>query len=197
MRGILPEASRGLRDKRIFRYAGRSAGADRKRSESAAAIEVLPVTATPPGRSRAELVDDDVHQSVVTDQVRGFAERIALAGQRISRARDPRHDLHLLSCGEHAARNHRVLLGELHGLWEAAGETLDGQWRPRLLRIAHEDEQWRGVRRGARKLRCEGHMDADGRYGAGSTRTRNGGRVVTRPCGRGRGGRRRWAALLS
>src|SRR6185312_12266077 len=109
MRGILPEASRGLRDKRIFRYAGRSAGADRKRSESAAAIEVLPVTATPPGRSRAELVDDDVHQSVVTDQVRGFAERIALAGQRISRARDPRHDLHLLCCGSRTKTNSGVV----------------------------------------------------------------------------------------
>src|SRR5690348_14312931 len=99
MRGIVPEANRGLRDRRIFRYAGRSAGADTNRSESAAAIEVLPVTGPPGSRSRAESIDNDVHQSVVTDQVRGFAERIAAAGQRISRARYPRHDLYLLPCG--------------------------------------------------------------------------------------------------
>src|SRR5215472_95020 len=98
MRGIFPQASLGLRDSRILRYAGSSAGADMKRNESAAAMEVL-VTDGSALISRGEAVDDDVHQPVMTDLVSRLTEGIPASRQRITRARDSRNDLHLLPGG--------------------------------------------------------------------------------------------------
>jgi len=95
--------------------------------------------------SGRNVIDDNVDQAVVPDEISGFAERIAAAGHRIARARNPRNDLYFLPCGERSARHHGIRGCQFHRLWKSTRQPLRGQRWAWLAGIPYEHEERRRI----------------------------------------------------
>jgi hypothetical protein len=96
---------------------------------------------------RREVIDHDVDESVVADEIRHFAERVAAASDGITRARNSRHHLHFLTCGKYASRHHGIGRCQLHGLRKTIREPLCSEGGTRLRGIPYEHEERCCVRR--------------------------------------------------
>jgi len=97
------------------------------------------------GASGRNVIDDDVDQAVAADEISHLAERIATAGQRIARARNPRNDLYFLPCGERSARHHGIRGCQFNRLWESTRESLRGQGRAGPPGIPYENKKRRRI----------------------------------------------------